>query len=77
MVLYGGSTTFKMIHAKLIEKAKYIISTTDKNVSEIAYELGFQYPQHFTRFFKQNMGCTPNEYRVNVREAINRIPTSL
>lgn len=58
-----GATALKMIHAKLIDKAKYIISTTDKNVSEIAYGLGFQYPQHFTRFFKQNMGCTPNEYR--------------
>lgn len=35
-----------------------------KTVSEIAYELGFQYPQHFTRIFKKVVGCTPTEYRV-------------
>lgn len=58
-----GSTALKLIHARLLEEAKNIISSTEKNVSEIAYGLGFQYPQHFTRFFKQNMGCTPNEYR--------------
>lgn len=34
-----------------------------KSVSQIAYELGFKYPQHFTRFFKQQAGSTPNEYR--------------
>lgn len=51
-----------------MEEAKYIISTTDRNVSEIAYALGFQYPQHFTRFFKQNVGCTPNEYRTQIKE---------
>jgi len=63
-----GSTALKLIHARLMEEAKYIISTTDRNVSEIAYALGFQYPQHFTRFFKQNVGCTPNEYRTQIKE---------
>ncbi len=33
-------------------------------VSEIAYELGFKYPQHFTRLFKQRVGQSPNEYRL-------------
>ena len=33
------------------------------NVSEIAYSLGFQYPQHFIRLFKKNVGCTPGEFR--------------
>jgi len=37
---------------------------TNKSVSEIAYELGFKYPQHFTRAFKKNTGYTPNEYRM-------------
>ncbi len=35
----------------------------DKSVSEIAYELGFKYPNHFSRFFKQQVGHSPNEYR--------------
>jgi hypothetical protein len=34
-----------------------------KTVNEIAYELGFKYPQHFSRLFKQRVGATPNEYR--------------
>jgi AraC-like DNA-binding protein len=36
----------------------------DKSVNEIAYELGFKYPQHFTRFFKQKVGFTPSEFRM-------------
>ena len=40
-----------------------MIIGTDKTVSEIAYELGFQYSQHFNRIFKKNVGCTPVEYR--------------
>lgn len=36
----------------------------DKTVNEIAYELGFKYPQHLTRLFKSKTGFTPNEYRL-------------
>lgn len=36
---------------------------SDKSVSEIAYSLGYQYPQYFSRAFKKAVGCTPNEYR--------------
>ncbi|HBN46717.1 MAG TPA: AraC family transcriptional regulator, partial [Prevotella sp.] len=35
-------------------------------VNEIAYSLGFQYSQHFTRWFKNNVGCTPCEYREHI-----------
>ncbi|MDR1197488.1 MAG: AraC family transcriptional regulator, partial [Prevotellaceae bacterium] len=35
----------------------------NKSVSEIAYELGFEYPQYFSRLFKRRVGMTPNEYR--------------
>ena len=38
--------------------------TPSKSVSEIAYELGFIYPQHFSRLFKKRVGVSPNEYRV-------------
>jgi hypothetical protein len=34
-----------------------------QTVSQVAYELGFQYPQHFSRLFKKHVGCTPNEYK--------------
>jgi AraC-like DNA-binding protein len=47
----------------LIDVAKEKIFNINKSVSEIAYELGFKYPQHFTRLFKQKVGHTPNEYR--------------
>lgn len=48
---------------KTIEKAKSIVFETDKRINEVAYELGFKYPQHFTRLFKQKVGVTPQEFR--------------
>lgn len=58
-----GSTALRYIHDKVVDIAKTQIVTTNKTISEIAYQLGFQYPQHFTRLFKNEVGCTPNEYR--------------
>lgn len=58
-----GKSATEYIHLKLIETAKAKIFDTNKSVSEVAYELGFKYPQHFTRVFKQHVGMTPLEYR--------------
>lgn len=58
-----GKSAKEYIQDKLIDVAKNMTFQTDKSVSEISYELGFKYPQHFTRLFKQRVGCTPNEYR--------------
>lgn len=58
-----GKTPQEYIQNKIIDLAKEMIIGTDKTVSEIAYELGFQYSQHFSRIFKKNVGCTPLEYR--------------
>lgn len=58
-----GKSATEYIHLKLIETAKAKIFDTNKSVSEVAYELGFKYPQHFTRLFKQHVGMTPLEYR--------------
>ena len=58
-----GKTAQEYIQSKLIDVAKEKIFDQSKSVSEIAYELGFKYPQHFTRLFKQKVGYTPNEYR--------------
>lgn len=58
-----GDTALGFIHTHVIDIAKTEIVATDRTMSEIAYWLGFQYPQHFTRLFKREVGCTPNEYR--------------
>ncbi len=58
-----GKTAQEYIQNKLIDTAKEWILGTDKTVSQIAFELGFQYSQHFNRLFKKNVGYTPNEYR--------------
>ena len=58
-----GITAQEYIQAKVIDVSKERIFDHNKSVSEIAYELGFKYPQHFTRLFKQRVGYNPNEYR--------------
>lgn len=58
-----GKTAQEHIQLKLINLAKERIFDTDKSVSQIAFELGFKYPQHFNRMFKKNTGYTPIEYR--------------
>jgi AraC-like DNA-binding protein len=58
-----GSTVKEYIVLKLIDVAKEKIYDKSKSINEIAYELGFKYPQHFTRLFKNETGYTPNEYR--------------
>ena len=58
-----GKSAQEYIQLKLIDAAKEKILDAGKSVSEVAYELGFKYPSHFTRFFKQHVGHSPNEYR--------------
>lgn len=58
-----GMTALEYIQTKVIDVAKERIFDIDMSISEIAYELGFKYPQHFTRLFKQKTGVTPLEYR--------------
>ena len=53
------------IHYFVIEQAKNILLQTNQSVSEIAYSLGFEYPQYFSRLFKQKTGKTPLEFRSN------------
>lgn len=59
-----GTSAQEYIQTKLIDVAKERIFNIDKSISEVAYELGFKYPQHFTRLFKQKTGQSPNEYRM-------------
>ena len=54
----------EQVQAKVIDVAKERIFDYNKSVGQIAYELGFKYPQHFTRLFKQRVGQSPSEYRM-------------
>ncbi len=58
-----GKTAQDYIQSKVIDLAKEKVFDHNKSISEVAYELGFKYPQHFTRLFKQKTGMSPNEYR--------------
>jgi AraC family transcriptional activator of pobA len=61
-VLTGQSTQYH-IHEKVLEKAKVKLSTTDLSVSEIAYALGFEHPQSFSRLFKSKTALSPLAFR--------------
>lgn len=58
-----GQNTQQHIHEKLIEKAKEKLSTTDLSVSEIAYELGFEHLQSFSKLFRAKTKLSPLEFR--------------
>jgi AraC-like DNA-binding protein len=58
-----GLNAQEHIHHVVIEHAKNTLLNTDQSVSEIAFDLGFEYPQYFSRLFKQKTGKTPLEYR--------------
>ena len=58
-----GMNTKEQIHYFLIEEAKSILLRSSKSISEIAYDLGFEYPQYFSKLFKQKTGNTPQEFR--------------
>lgn len=59
-----GYSAQEFIQNKLIDVAKEKVFDASKSVSEIAYELGFKYPQHFSRLFKNKVGHSPNEFRM-------------
>ena len=58
-----GLNTQQHIHAYLIERAKTLLLTTDLSINEVAFSLGFDYPQYFSRLFKNKTGQTPIEFR--------------
>lgn len=60
-----GKSAIDYIQQKMVDTAKDYLTQTDKTISEIAYSLGYQYPQYFSRAFKKMVGCTPNEYRMS------------
>ena len=58
-----GKTTTEHLQLYLIGEAKNILLKPNKSISEVAYELGFEYPQYFSRLFKKKEGISPSEFR--------------
>lgn len=58
-----GKSAQELIHHQLIEKAKYRLLNSDDSVATIAYGLGFEYPQYFSRIFKKKTNMTPQQFR--------------
>ncbi len=59
-----GKTPQEYIQMRVIDKAKEWLANTDEPITQIAYKLGFDYSQHFSRYFKRIVGMTPTEYRL-------------
>lgn len=64
-----GVNPSEHIRTKVIERVKEELLSGDKTTSQIAYMLGFQYPQHLSRMFKRMTGVTPNEFRTSSRDS--------
>ena len=58
-----GSNAKEHVNAFIIDRAKNLLLNSNSNISEIAYDLGFNYPHYFSRMFKQKTGLTPHKYR--------------
>ncbi len=58
-----GQSTQDHIHKYIIEKAKNRLLNSNESASEIAYALGFEYPQYFSKVFKKKTTMSPNEFR--------------
>ena len=60
-----GKSAKEYIQSKMLDVAKEYLLHPEKSITQVAYKLGFQYPQHFVRFFKRYEGITPSQYRVS------------
>lgn len=60
---YSGHSAQEYIKSTIIDYAKLLLANNSYQVNEIAYKLGFKYPQHFSRLFKQREGLSPSQYR--------------
>ena len=62
-----GQNTQQHIHQQLIEKAKQLLLSTSLSINETAFRLGFEYPQYFSRLFKNKTGLTPAAFRFSAQ----------
>lgn len=61
---HTGKTTTEIINEQIIREAKTLLRNTNWNIAEIGYALGFDYPSHFSKYFKRLTGSTPMQFRV-------------
>ena len=71
---FTQKSALENIHEFVIKKAKELLKqNTEMNTTEIAYELGFEYPNYFSKFFKKQVGLSPKEYRLQMKKEIQNI----
>ena len=58
-----GISAQEHIHNHIVYKAKYLLLNSNDSVSEIAFQLGYNYPQHFSKLFKSKTGLSPVNFR--------------
>lgn len=61
-----GTTAQAYIQARITDRAKSLLANRDLSINDIAYQLGFDYPNHFSRFFRQKVGVTPTVFRTQL-----------
>jgi len=64
---HTGKSALAGIHDYIIEEAKKLLTSTSLSISEISYNLGFEYPNYFSKLFKQKTSLSPSEYRKSVK----------
>lgn len=71
---FTQKSALENIHEFVIKKAKELLKQNiEMNTTEIAYELGFEYPNYFSKFFKKQVGMSPKEYRLQMKKEIQNI----
>ncbi len=60
-----GKSTQEYIQEQVLQRAKDLLLSTNEAVGQIGYQLGFEYPAHFSKFFKKKTGMTPSQFRVH------------
>lgn len=64
---HAGKSALTVIHEFIIEEAKKQLQITNNTISEISFQLGFEYPNYFSKLFKKKTNLTPSEYRESVK----------
>lgn len=64
---HAGKSALTLIHEFVVAEAQKLLKSSDKTVSEIAFQLGFEYPNYFSKLFKRKTGVSPSEYRTSVK----------
>ncbi len=73
---FTQKSTLETIHEFVTRKAKELLEQNPQmKTAEVAYELGFEYPNYFSKFFKKQVNLTPKEYRLQLVQINNKTPS--